>query len=235
MVLYWDFDGTLVHSEHLWSRSVFQALKAVVPNTPLSVSDIYPHMAHGFPWHTPEQDNTKLVGERWWAYMNTHFYRCYLALGLEPVLAQRASLLVRKLLLEPEHYILYPDCHTTLAACVDRGYHNVLLSNNHPDLEPLMQQLGLDKYFERFIISGEVGYDKPRIEIFSLAKSFYPSEAAHVMIGDSFHADILGGNAAGMQTILVHKPPTTAANATIQSLRDILSVLPSLIKASGTK
>lgn len=222
MILYWDFDGTLVHSGPLWSTCLFRALQAVVPNSTLTLSDVRSHMVPGFPWETPEQDSTKLVGERWWAYMNAHFFRSYLTLGLDPSQAQTASRLVRALLLEPGNYILYPDCHETLAACVDRGYHNVLLSNNHPDLAHLMDALGLAKYFEHFIISGEVGYDKPRAEIFALANAYGPPGETRVMIGDSLTADIWGGNAAGMKTVLVHTPPSAEADICISSLSALL-------------
>lgn len=227
MVLYWDFDGTLVHAEHLWSSSVFYALKAVVPNTQLVLSDILPHMAHGFPWHTPKQDHTDLVGRRWWDHMNAHFYRTYTALGVESEYAGQASNLVREMILQPERYTLFPDCRETLQETVRRGLHNVLLSNNHPDLAKLMDALDLARYFEHFIISGEVGYDKPCEEIFSLAMAHYPDEDTHVMIGDSISADIRGGKAAGMKTILVHKPPSVEADFSLPSLSELFSALPS--------
>lgn len=225
MVLCWDFDGTLVSSEHLWSTSAFQALKTVLPNTPVSVSDIRPHMACGFPWHTPEQDHRGLVGRLWWDHMNAHFYRTYTALGVTAEYARQASSLVREMVLQPKRYTLFPDCHETLRESVRRGFHNVLLSNNHPDLSELTEKLDLAKYFEHFIISGEVGYDKPSPEIFALAKSYYPSAETYVMIGDSVSADIRGGNASGMKTILVHKPPSDEADFSLSSLSELFSVL----------
>lgn len=228
MVLCWDFDGTLVSSEHLWSSGVFRALKAVIPDTPLVLSDVRPHMAHGFPWHTPEQDHTSLVGSRWWDHMNAHFYRAYTALGVAPEYAGQASSLVREMILQPERYTLFPDCRETLEEAVRRGFHNVLLSNNHPDLKSLMDTLGLAEYFEHFIISGEVGYDKPRAEIFALAKAHYPSGETHVMIGDSISADIRGGKAAGTKTVLVHASPSAEADVCISSLSELFPALASL-------
>ena len=228
MVLCWDFDGTLVQSGPLWSTCVFQALQAVVPDCSLTLSDVRSHMAPGFPWETPERDSTKLVGERWWAYMNAHFYRCYLALGIQPAAAETASRSVRDILLQPEHYILYPDCHGVLRQAVDSGCHNILLSNNHPDLKPLMDTLGLAKYFEHFIISGEVGYDKPRVEIFALANAYAPPGETCIMIGDSLTADIRGGKAAGMKTVLVHAPPSAEADVCISSLSALFPALASL-------
>ena len=228
MILYWDFDGTLVHSESLWSTSVYRALREVVPDTPVTLADIRPYMAYGFPWHTPITMHAHLTGSRWWKHMNAHFFQTYLSLGIAPDYAKAASILVREILLLKENYTLYPDCLSTLQDSMEKGFHNVLLSNNHPDLRQLMDQLGLSKYFEHFIISGEVGYDKPDPAIFALAKSFYSPDDTHVMIGDSISADILGGNAAGMRTILVHSPPADVADVSILNLADLFSALVTL-------
>ena len=37
----WDFDGTITHSKSLWSRSVFEALKSVMPQIDDSFSPEY--------------------------------------------------------------------------------------------------------------------------------------------------------------------------------------------------
>lgn len=40
--------------------------------------------------------------------------------------------------------------------------------------------------------------------MFDIAKSLYPNED-YIMVGDSVNADIIGGNNAGVKTVLVHK------------------------------
>lgn len=68
-VVFWDFDGTLVYSNSLWSNSVYSALKKTVPDTDIEFSEIRKCMATGFTWHTPNNDYTNLAGERWWHFM----------------------------------------------------------------------------------------------------------------------------------------------------------------------
>jgi len=37
----WDFDGTLVYSDCLWSGSVWKALKEAVPDTTITLSQVF--------------------------------------------------------------------------------------------------------------------------------------------------------------------------------------------------
>jgi len=67
----------------------------------------------------------------------------------------------------------------------------------------LLESLGILKYFDSLTISSEVGYLKPRREIFERAirsLSIAPSEAIHV--GDSFKQDIVGATSFGMNAAL---------------------------------
>lgn len=228
MTLYWDFDGTLVHAESLWTNCTLEALRTILPYTSVTQAELCPHMAWGFPWHTPEKDHTASTSSRWWKHMNEHFFRAYLALGVDAQSARAASSLVRSLILQPERYTVDPDCHTVLQQALDHGFRNILLSNNHPDLKLLMEQLDLTKYFSHFVVSGEIGYDKPRPEIFALACSYDPKETERVMIGDSLSADIQGAKAAGMRAVLVHKSLSEAADASIPSLSELFSALSAL-------
>jgi len=100
----------------------------------------------------------------------------------------------------------------------------VLLSNNFPELGEAVAALGIDHLFDGMVISAKEGFDKPRKELFDIAKARYPSDH-YYMIGDNPFADILGGNQAGMTTILVHHSAIDDANYCFDKLTDILSVL----------
>ena len=70
--------------------------------------------------------------------------------------------------------------------------------------ERLFSSLGIGPYFDSLTISSEVGYLKPRREIFEAAlKSLElndPAEAMHV--GDLFRADVVGATNSGMNALL---------------------------------
>ncbi|MBR4071211.1 MAG: HAD family hydrolase [Clostridia bacterium] len=223
-VICWDFDGTLVYSEHLWSSSVFRALNETVPKHNLTFSDIRSCMATGFTWHTPYEDYSSMTGEKWWLFMNRHIYNSYLSLGIERDLAKMATDRVRDIIKETKNYNLYPDTIAVLERARENGYKNVLLSNNYPDLIEVLDALDLTKHFDHLIISALEGYDKPRPEIFEIAKNLYP-DGEYIMVGDNPCADIEGGRAAGMTTVLVHKGYCDEADHCFDDLMSVLTVV----------
>ncbi len=222
-VLCWDFDGTLVLSHHLWSNSVRKALDETVPDNKIRFTDIRKCMATGFTWHTPFEDYSNMLGEDWWAFMENHICKSYISLGLTENQAKKASKKVRSILTDTQNFILYKTTVETLKATKNLGHKNIILSNNFPELEDVIEKLGIKSYFENFIISALEGYDKPRSEIFEKAKRLYPDEK-YFMIGDSISADIIGGKNAGMTTILVHKGYNQNADYCVDRLSDILKI-----------
>ncbi len=223
-VIFWDFDGTLVHSEHLWSGSMYRAIRRVDPNTPVTFPHIRLCNRHGFTWQTPYDDHTMHKGDAWWDYMNEHIYRNFCEGGADRASALAATQLTRAIIKQPENYHLYPDALSTLSATHRKGYRNILLSNNYPDLHEVLYAIGLLPYLDGVILSAEEGYDKPRKELFDIAKARYPAER-YYMIGDNPVADIQGGNQNDMTTVLVHSGTHGDADHCFDDLRTILSVV----------
>ena len=223
-VLFWDFDGTLVVHTHLWADCLFRALKETLPDSPVTYDMIRSCLSHGFTWHTPEEDYTGIRGEKWWEHMNRHFYQSYLKCSVPEKEAKLAAEKIRGLIKLKENYFLFDDALKTLEAVKKLGYTNVILSNNYPDMDEVVDALGLTKYFDGMIVSAVEGYDKPRPELFEIAKSRFPAEK-YYMIGDNPKADILGGKNAGMTTILVHKDPVEDADYCFPDLYSIVRLL----------
>ena len=221
----WDFDGTLVHSHCLWSGSIWNSIKEAIPDTTITLDDVEPYTADGFTWYTPENDYSDLVGERWRDHMNNYFKNICISLGMDENIAQAASIRVRAFVKNKENYRLYDDTIAVLGSVKKMGYKNILLSNNYPDLCDVLAELGLIQYFDSFVISAQIGCDKPRKEIFDYAKNLLPDIERYYMIGDSVSSDIAGGKKAGMTTILVHKPFHEMADYCFSSLEKICSIL----------
>ena len=221
--VFWDFDGTLVNSVSLWSNSLLCALKECWPECPCALEDVRPHLRTGFPWHTPQADLSNVKGEAWWDFMHKHFEHVCLALGAAPAAAYQAARKVRSVLLEPGNYTLYEDTHAALQAAAGLGFSQYVVSNNHPDLKQMIDTLGLNTYFSGVIVSGEIGFDKPRKEIYDDALAMAGHPDLCYMIGDNPYADGEGANNAGITPLIVHQKKPVVEFLCFDTLLDAVS------------
>jgi len=82
-------------------------------------------------------------------------------------------------------------------------YHLYILSNGFRELQShKMRSAGIDVFFEKVILSDDIGVLKPWPEIFHFALSATQSELREsLMIGDSWDNDIVGANRVGMHQV----------------------------------
>ena len=109
-------------------------------------------------------------------------------------------------------------------------YKVALLSNTMSDQpRELLEDGGLDGYFDLIVCSRDTGVRKPHPEIFRLVLSelgVEPGEAVHV--GDSVEADMYGAQDAGVTGVWIRSPGQPPWNGyTIDSICD----LPRLLRA----
>ncbi|MHA1833632.1 MAG: HAD family hydrolase, partial [Candidatus Baldrarchaeia archaeon] len=101
----------------------------------------------------------------------------------------------------------YPDVVPVLEFLKKRGYRLGIISDGLIDVQlNRIRALKLEKYFDMFTFSEEVGKNKPALEIFQLAlrkANCSPSEA--VMVGDNVKTDIVGANRIGMISIWIRR------------------------------
>ncbi len=73
-----------------------------------------------------------------------------------------------------------------------------------PTCRVVFEKLGYDDIFDSLVVSEELGYVKPAQILFETALKETGSRPENsVMVGDTYGADIVGGNLAGMKTVLV--------------------------------
>lgn len=81
------------------------------------------------------------------------------------------------------------------------------ITNGTPDLQhEKIIGCQLNEYFNHIIISGEVDYGKPDVEIFNIAlNKFNVSGEESIMIGDTLETDIEGAKNAGLITVWLNE------------------------------
>lgn len=112
-----------------------------------------------------------------------------------------------------------------------RGYNLYILSNGFIEVQhKKLQSAGIEDYFERMVLSDEIGINKPDRRLFDYALEVTHSQAADtLMIGDNYDADILGAMQAGWGQIYFdrnHRGITTQEpQHTVHSLKEVMDIL----------
>lgn len=87
-------------------------------------------------------------------------------------------------------------------------YRLAIISNfdHAPTVYDIMERFDIRSFFERIFVSIEIGWRKPKADIFFSAFNslkLRPEEA--IFIGDNFEADVVGSKAVGMDVIWLNK------------------------------
>lgn len=123
---------------------------------------------------------------------------------------------------EPEVWRIFDDVKPAIDALASRGINLGIISNWDDRLQPLLDRLGLRKYFEAVIISCETGFAKPSPVIFEHASrklGVAPESILHV--GDSRREDLQGAESAGFQARLLARGEAVPGRHGIQSLLEL--------------
>jgi len=101
---------------------------------------------------------------------------------------------------------LYDDAAPALDKLKEQGLTLGLISNVDRDISSVYDELGLGNWLGVTVTSQDVGFNKPRPEIFQAAlkqAEVKPSEAIYV--GDQYQIDVVGANGVGMRGILIDR------------------------------
>lgn len=127
---------------------------------------------------------------------------------------------------EPTAWRIFDDVKPAIDALASHGINLAVISNWDERLEPLLEALGLRKYFETIVISREIGFTKPSPVIFEHAsrKLGLPPECI-LHVGDSAREDLAGARAAGFAARLITRDKNIADPDAIPSLCDLIGLL----------
>ncbi len=121
---------------------------------------------------------------------------------------------------EPGVWALYPEVPTILEKLHGR-YRLAVVSNFDRRLYPVLEHLGVRRFFDAILISSEIGADKPDPRIFAAALSALgatPAESVHA--GDDPAHDWRAAAAAGLHVYRVDRPAST-----LEGLPDFVNAL----------
>jgi putative hydrolase of the HAD superfamily len=203
-VILWDFDGTLAARAGKWSACLVETLSSIAPGHPLSIDRVRPSLQSGFPWHSPDKSHVELrTADEWWAALLPLLKRAYLRAGVHEELATLATGAIRENYCDASKWTVFADSAEALSSLSRDGWRHAIVSNHVPELDELMEKLGVGQHFEHIINSSLAGWEKPNPKIFEIALEKIGHADRIWMIGDNPTADIEGARAVGIPGILV--------------------------------
>lgn len=131
--------------------------------------------------------------------------------------------------LSPRKTALFPGVIEVLDYLQPK-YEMAIITNGFSEVQQVkLAACGLNKYFERYFISDQIGHAKPHPRIFHAAvTAFNVSKKSVLMIGDNWENDIAGAKQYGMDQVffnpkkLPHEGKPTYEISAIGELRKFL-------------
>jgi HAD superfamily hydrolase (TIGR01509 family) len=128
----------------------------------------------------------------------------------------------------------FPESHRDVLEALRPRYRLAVVSNfdHGPTVEMALGSYDIRHRFEAVVVSADVGWRKPRPEIFAETLrrlNLVPSDA--IFVGDTPEVDVVGANAAGMDVIWIDHgvkslpPGTPAPTFTVPAFADIKQIL----------
>lgn len=182
---------------------------------------IAPPMA--FPGALPEQ--ILALEKHWWRNL---VHEVFSSLGSFPQFDDYFAALFA-FFARPEAWRLYPETLLTLEQLKRRGLTLGVISNFDSRLFGLLDGLGVSSFVDPVVISTQVGAAKPARDIFAQALAHAGVDAENALhIGDSYAADVVGAQAAGLTPVFVDRfdhAQEAEEYARVSNLAEIMQLL----------
>ena len=198
------------------------------PGHTINSEQLRPFLKDGFPWNRPQESHQQLsTPEFWWINLEPLFVRTFQGVGFSFVRAKFLAHHVRKYMVNPNRYVLYDDTLPVLTELKEKGWRNVILSNNMPELPNIAEALGLNRFIDYCFVSATTGYEKPNPEAFNIALSALSNPERIWMVGDDLIPDVSGAESLGIPAILVHNTQSFNTKYQASTLLDALKIITS--------
>ena len=123
---------------------------------------------------------------------------------------------------------IFPETKNILNEIKSLGFAIIIVSNFDSRVYDVCESLSIIDHFDDFIISSEVGYAKPDIEIYNIALSrnnLNPQQC--VFIGDNYLNDYAAPKSIGMQALLLNRDNENNKHSVqkISNLNELVTLL----------
>ncbi|MDE1994685.1 MAG: HAD-IA family hydrolase [Rhizobiaceae bacterium] len=201
------------------------AAKIVDPGFSGSTAALRPLLSPAFPWHSKELRHDRTgSADAWWAEIESYSKEALKQFGFSNASAEKAAGLARSTYLDIAGWKLIDGALKTLGTLSGCGWIHIIMSNFAPELDEIVDGLGLSPLIAMSFSSARIGLEKPHEGFFRHVFEQLGESRAVWMIGDNVHADIQGARTVGLKSVLVWKPSDEADHA-VSALPQVVDVV----------
>jgi putative hydrolase of the HAD superfamily len=184
----------------------------------------------GKPLDAPDGLFDRLYGNRQLMTVENEisFWRLYFAellraQGITKQVAARADALFDAFWLKGS--VVYPETVPVLDWFAARGYRMGVISDTFPSLRLTLEAVGLDRYFDCFVCSDQVGVMKPEPLIYRTALGLLGVSAQESLYVDDYDVEADGARALGFTAFHICRDVEVKADWDIASLSEMVEFL----------
>ena len=126
-----------------------------------------------------------------------------------------------------KEWVLYPDAFKTICVLKDKGIKVGVVSNFDKHLDMIAKKLSIYDLMDMFVVSAQVGLEKPDVEFYRHVKDMYNLDTTvTIYVGDSYNLDYIPSRQTGYDSYLIDRDnfyPDTLKK--ISSLSEIIKVV----------
>lgn len=120
----------------------------------------------------------------------------------------------------------FEDTVPALTELHNRGLVVGLVSNLDTTLNRFCPDFDLEAHLDFVIVSHEIGYEKPQVQIFEAAMERANIHAsACIMVGDQYHSDIVGAIGAGITPLWLDRDDVFSDNGYCRRIGGLMEIL----------
>lgn len=157
------------------------------------------------------------------ALWRTYFAELLRTQSVTEQLSARANALFEAFWLKGS--VLYPETIPVLDWFAAQGYRMGVISDTFPSLRLTLEAVGLDKYFEVFVCSDQVGVMKPDPRIYQTALNLMGVTAQESLYVDDYDVEADGARALGFTAFHVCRDSAPKEAWDISSLQEMVEFL----------
>ncbi|NLI53486.1 MAG: HAD-IA family hydrolase [Clostridiales bacterium] len=211
---FFDRDNTLIHRDPAVQKTRAEMIERW-SGKPLDVpADLFDRLLG---------DRRLLTVENEIAFWRAYFAELLRSQGVREQLSARADALFDAYWLKG--IVVYPETVPVLDWFSARGYRMGVISDTFPSLRLTLEAVGLDRYFQSFVCSDQVGVMKPEPLIYQTALDELGVTAQESLYVDDYDAEADGARALGFTAFHVCRGAEPKEPWDISSLSEMTEFL----------